>query len=162
MASQLDFQCLKCGSCCKNIIETINGVQRGLILTKKETKLFPAEIVTPQYAIGITKPTRIVFYQMKTNPCPYLNAKNECRIYDNRPLICRSFPVMADYISSKCQAFSCRKPGQVYQDIYPMAKMKEASNKITMYVAANFGKNLKAGTKEWEYDLATKKWISRK
>jgi len=43
-----------------------------------------------------------------------------------------------------------------------MAKMKEASNKITMYVAANFGKNLKAGTKEWEYDLATKKWISRK
>lgn len=162
MASRSDFQCLKCGSCCRNTVETINGIQRGIILTKKETVLFPPETVTQQYAIGPAKKRKIVFYQMKVAPCPHLDNENKCRIYEKRPLICKSFPIMAGCISSKCKAFSYRKPGQTYQDIYPMSEMREASNKISRYITLKFGKDLMAGAQEWEFDLATKRWILRK
>ena len=132
------------------------------MLTKKETALFESKDVAPQFAIVPIEQKRIVFYQMKTSPCPHLNSQNKCRIYEKRPLICRSFPIMADYISSRCKVFSKRKPGQIYQDVYPMIEMKEASKKISRYVMENFGKELKTGVQEWEYDLASRKWILRK
>jgi Fe-S-cluster containining protein len=132
------------------------------MLTKNETELFPAEAIAPQYAVGTVNQKKIILYQMKVGPCPKLSPENKCQIYEKRPLICRSFPIMADYISSKCKAFSYRKPGQIYQDIYPMTEMKEANAKISRFVEAKIKKASKTGMREWEYDLASKKWILRK
>jgi hypothetical protein len=43
-----------------------------------------------------------------------------------------------------------------------MAEMRDANARISRYVETKFGKDLKAGVQEWEYDLASKKWILRK
>jgi Fe-S-cluster containining protein len=131
------------------------------MLTAKERELFPPETVLPQYAVGTSAPTIIVFYQMKLAQCPHLDERTGCRIYHKRPLICRAFPLMAGNISRRCKVFSNRKVGQVYQDIFPMAESKKANEKINRYITNNYKQYFKKGVKEWEYDLATGKWVLR-
>jgi Fe-S-cluster containining protein len=156
-----DFECLKCGTCCRTIVESIGSVTRGLMLTSKERALFPAESILPQFALGLSKPKIIVFYQMTLAQCPHLDEQSGCKIYEKRPLICRAFPLMANHISSRCKVFNKRKVGQVYQDIYPMVESKKANEKIDRYIKTNFNEYLRKGFNEWEYDLSTKTWIPR-
>lgn len=67
------------------------GMLQGLCLTKEEAKEFDPKFIMPYIAIGDKEPTTIVYYQLILADCPHLNEKNECKIYEKRPLIC-SFP----------------------------------------------------------------------
>lgn len=70
----------------------------GLSLKLEEFKLFPPEIVSPQFGVGTRtslKPRHILSYQLNVNVCPHLTEDNNCRIYNNRPLSCRAFPLIS-------------------------------------------------------------------
>jgi hypothetical protein len=74
--TESDFNCLKCGTCCRNILEDINGRMSGLILTPKESELFPCEVVSPKMAIGMNEPKIILLNQLNSNNCPHISEKS--------------------------------------------------------------------------------------
>src|SRR3972149_8581906 len=155
----IDFKCLKCGTCCKNLLEDFDdGLRRGLVLTAKETKLFPAEIISPKMAIGVNTPKIILQYQLNANNCPHINEKNECKIYNNRPLMCRAFPYESGTVSNKCKVFHDVKIGEPVDTEISYIEM-EASEKLNRHTLNLFQKEYGNGMKLWEYDLATKKWL---
>ena len=155
----LDFECQRCGLCCRSLIDDKNGFKRGLPLTEKEVTLFSKDLISPKMAIGITEPDNVILYQLNVNVCPYINEKNECNKYERRPLMCQAFPVVAGAISNRCRVFSYRKVGVSYSDPYPMKKQLEASNKFSRYLQKLIKKQYRKGLKVWEYDLAKNHWV---
>ena len=161
MSAKGDFECLQCSKCCRSILETSGGVTRGLALTEREAKIFPPEIVSPKLAVGVSEPSVVILYQLNVTVCPYVNDYNQCSRYEERPLICRSFPIVGGAISNRCRIFSYRKPGVVYAEPFNMDKQMEASRKLNTYTRNRISKHYQKGLKIWEYDIATKKWISK-
>jgi len=161
LGETLEFECLRCGSCCKSLIETKDGFKRGLPLTEKEVSLFSKELVSPKLGIGIAKPNIVILFQLNVNVCPFINDKNECKKYESRPLMCRSFPVVAGDLSNRCRVFSYRKVGVSYNDLYPMTKQLEASSKFTIYLQNRIKKYYRESLKVWEYDLSISKWVCK-
>lgn len=154
-----EFECLQCATCCRNLLETRNGKISGITLTENEAKLFPSNIVSPKLSLGMNSPEIIIMYQLNVKCCPNVNEKNLCQVYENRPLICRSFPVISGAISNKCKMFSYRKPGLTYDEPYTMNRQIEASAKLDKYIENRIKRHFKKGIKLWEYDLATNRWF---
>jgi Fe-S-cluster containining protein len=154
-----DFHCLKCSTCCRNLLENKDGVLRGLPLTDDEAKRFSAEVLAPKVAAGVDKPEIVILYQLKVNCCPNLNSRNECQIYEKRPLICQSFPIVAGAISNRCRVFNYRKPGVTYDEPYSMSAQLDASGRFEKYVQSTLRKNIRKSLRIWEYDLNSKKWV---
>ena len=159
MIRQADFECSRCATCCRNLVEESSGIQRGLPLTSEEKELFSPENVAPKLGIGVESPKNVVLFQLTTNCCPHLNHQNHCGIYSKRPLMCRSFPIVAGAISNRCKIFSYRKPGVPYQETYKMTQQVEASNRLEKYIEKQLMKHLAKGVKLWEFDLKKKSWI---
>jgi Fe-S-cluster containining protein len=155
-----DFECLRCGTCCQTILQSDDGVVRGLPLMEKETALFSANAVSPRLAVGVKEPETVVLWQLNTNVCPHLGESNCCQKYATRPLICRSFPIVAGAISNRCKVFSYRKPGVSYKEPYTMTGQVEASDKLTNYIKTCLKRHSKKGLKMWEYNLTTNKWVN--
>lgn len=154
-----EFECLRCASCCRNLLESKDGIQGGLPLTDKEASLFPNALVSPKLGVGTKEPEEVVLYQLDIMCCPYVNEKNECQIYSKRPLMCQSFPIVAGAISNRCKTFGYRKPGITYTEPYSMERQVEASEKLEKYVANRIKKHCSKVIRIWEYDLVTKKWL---
>ena len=155
------FQCKKCGTCCRNLLEHIRGIRKGLLLTAKEVSLFPSKMISHSLAIGTEKRKKVIFYQLNANTCPHIDNKNECLIYDKRPLMCKAFPYELGNFSNKCTVFRNRKVGQFYSGFMPSESQIDVSEKMNRYVRNCLKRYFKKGMKSWEYDLATKKWILR-
>lgn len=96
------FECQKTGECCKNLI---NEKGFGLMLfeqeavrfsklheEKKGTKPKLKYVMQPD---GKTKTKVILMTQLDEKDCPFLSSKNTCEIYEDRPLVCRAYPVQA-------------------------------------------------------------------
>jgi len=152
------FECKKCGNCCRNLLESFTGVTKGLVLTIKEIKLFPSGMISPKIAIGKRKPKKIINYQLNVNVCPHINERNECKIYDKRPLMCKAFPYESGTFSVKCSVFSHMKTGVICNAEFSVTEI-EASEKLNKHIWNRFHKYFRKGIKAWECDLATKKWI---
>ena len=93
MSNEHTFQCQGCAKCCTNLI--IDD-EAGLLLLPEETHYFPADMISPCQAVGSypgDSKFTIITYQLNRNICPKLN-DNKCTIYENRPITCRSFPVI--------------------------------------------------------------------
>ena len=90
----LKFKCSRCGVCCSNLLSKVedSNIVFGLYLTPKEVKYFPKDLVFPLFRKG----DNIFAYQVGANICPNL-FYNECRIYENRPLGCKTFPLKYTY-----------------------------------------------------------------
>ena len=161
MVEGSEFQCQRCAKCCRNLLESKNDFLRGLPLTEKEAQLFPKEIVSPKLGIGLNEATEIVLYQLNINCCPHINENNECKIYDKRPLMCQSFPIVAGSISNRCIVFHYRKPGLQYAEPFTLIRQVEASEKLEKYNRNRIQKGNKKGLRIWEYNLTTKKWVSK-
>jgi len=155
-----EFECLRCGTCCKTILQTADGVVRGLPLTEKERRLFPPEVVSPRVAVGVEAPETVVLWQLNRNVCLFVGEGNVCQRYEVRPLMCRSFPIVVGAISNKCTVFSYRKPGVAYSEPYTMESQLEADEKLTVYIKKSIKKYSRKGLKMWEYDLATCSWVN--
>ncbi|MCW4009525.1 MAG: YkgJ family cysteine cluster protein [Candidatus Bathyarchaeota archaeon] len=161
MNDPADFECSRCATCCRNLLEDSGKMLRGLPLTEAETQLYPAEIVAPKLGVGITGPDKVILYQLNVNCCPHLNQQNQCKIYAKRPLMCRSFPIVAGAISNRCRMFSYRKPGVTYQEPYTMDSQVKASNKLEKYIEKQIMRHCKRGIRIWEFNLKTKKWVDK-
>jgi hypothetical protein len=75
--------------------------------------------------------------------------------------MCQSFPIVAGAISNRCKAFNYRKPGVTYNEPYTMTQQLQANSKLEKYTRRHLKKNSRRGLRIWEYDLESKKWISK-
>jgi Fe-S-cluster containining protein len=156
-----DFECLQCATCCRNLLETRDGKSSGMTLTDKEASIFQPAIVSPKIALGMSAPEITILYQLNVKCCPNVNEKNMCQIYEKRPLVCQSFPIISGAISNKCKVFSYRKVGLSYSEPYAMIRQLQASEKLDKYIQNRIRKHFKEGIKLWEYDLTTKQWTCK-
>jgi Fe-S-cluster containining protein len=162
MATKPDFECSRCASCCRSLLESNDDkILRGLVLTRSEITLFPASVVLPKLGIGEKTSEHTVLYQLAVESCPHLSSQNECQIYADRPLICRSFPILTGRISSRCRVFSYRKPGGIYAEQFNMKDQLIASEKLEKYTSNQIKKHCRKGSNLWEFDLCSKKWINK-
>jgi Fe-S-cluster containining protein len=114
MASQGSFSCHRCGACCTDLrdrnpspgfAEPAPGVYRqpgsgGLRVFTWETDPFPDERLRPRLvAADADREARIVLaHELAADDCPNYDADTSaCTVYEERPLVCRAFPlVLAD------------------------------------------------------------------
>ncbi|KKK76978.1 hypothetical protein LCGC14_2858250, partial [marine sediment metagenome] len=89
------FECLQCGRCCRDILKNAMGSLKGPYLSPEEAQLFPPDTVSPSIGRGFDIDSITVSrYQINQAHCPQLVEDNQCAIYENRPLVCRRFPLM--------------------------------------------------------------------
>ena len=121
----MKFVCQKCGKCCKNLkasigfegLEIYNKVMsKGLIyflikpedfslgLFEWEKERLEKEAENLNIKLNIKSAT-VVFdvngtaiitsWVLDSDVCPFFDNKNNCRIYDKRPLTCQTFPIIS-------------------------------------------------------------------
>jgi Fe-S-cluster containining protein len=94
MPEELIFECRRCGTCCRDLVQEDKGVLRGLTLLPGEEKVFPEASVMPAVGLGSRPHERgftIIASQLSQETCPQLGA-TDCLIYSARPASCRQFP----------------------------------------------------------------------
>ncbi|MEI6062773.1 MAG: YkgJ family cysteine cluster protein [Bacteroidota bacterium] len=77
--------CLDCGNCCKSLGPRITDADIRRISSSLKIK---ASELSSKY-LRMDEDNDYVFRQM---PCPFLDADNYCKIYENRPRACRDYP----------------------------------------------------------------------
>lgn len=80
-----EIDCLECANCCKTIspIFTNRDVER----IAPTLKMSPGKFT--ETFLRIDEDQDMV---LKSSPCPFLEADNRCRIYEDRPKACREYP----------------------------------------------------------------------
>lgn len=81
------IECQRCGACCSNFT--------GLFIRKAEIR-----VIAKRLKISVKKfkrrynPTHKAthLWRLRGDPCHFLKGKNQCTIYEVRPLTCRAFP----------------------------------------------------------------------
>ncbi|MEM2182389.1 MAG: YkgJ family cysteine cluster protein [Nitrososphaerota archaeon] len=86
--STFTFECTKCGKCC---------YPAGLSLTAKEFQYFLKIISKRERFILTTNPPFLYKFQVGGR-CPFLSENKLCIIYQNRPIVCVSFPLTFEYL----------------------------------------------------------------
>ena len=103
MDKRSDFECNKCGACCKLAVSEYSYTQlkqramRGDKFSEDFVSVFvpfeseeEAKAANPEYfelLNNIVQEDKIYYYY-----CPKLGSDNLCTIYENRPFICKDFP----------------------------------------------------------------------
>lgn len=91
---ETNFECLRCGRCCSNLLVEDRKVLRGLTMLPGEHEQFPQSSVKPAVGVGRRphgKGFRIIVYQLTEDTCPHLD-EGSCSVYSDRPASCRQFP----------------------------------------------------------------------
>jgi Fe-S-cluster containining protein len=153
------FKCTGCAECCKNLV-TLQW--SGLSLFPWEKHLFPSKKVHPHLAYGASpdsKDFRIFLYKYMEQSCEKLEG-NKCTIYDNRPLVCRSYPFRYVQMSR----------GRVFYELAPECPgVKEVNEEYNVkrhypeiYATEEIGLHLThfetMKTHKWEYKTEARKW----
>lgn len=107
------FECTKCGNCCKNLVGSEQDKldltppcyigsgpmvilnQPTLLLHPWEIDLFPIDNVIPLNVLFDIKnnQTIVLNYTLNVKSCPLLDDNGSCKIYNDRPLVCRIYPM---------------------------------------------------------------------
>jgi Fe-S-cluster containining protein len=164
------FDCKKCGFCCRTLLENEkNGMVLGLsLITEEETEMFDPKFIAPFVAIGVKVPTTVIFHQLILSECPHINEKNECMIYEKRPLICRTFPAIPEFnrvvILPKCPQIGRHftSAGKMCPVFIEDDNIEEALKKANIIFLTWNQKCLEKGLRFWIFNLATKKWEIQK
>lgn len=154
----MDFKCEQdCSQCCidREYYPNKKFGKIGVLILPKEKKQieslgkkFGLKVsILPRIGISesaSTKPTKIVAYQMmgkeqNGNTCPFLDTDNSkrsphggylCKIYQNRPLACRAYPLIESNpitLDSKCKF--CQNHGSASSnldsELESLAKIKQ-------------------------------------
>jgi Fe-S-cluster containining protein len=80
-----ETDCLACANCCKTTSPIF--YQRDIERTAKAVKLKPGEFI--QKYLFMDEDGDFV---LKQAPCAFLDAENNCTIYEDRPNACREYP----------------------------------------------------------------------
>jgi Fe-S-cluster containining protein len=120
--------------------------------------LFPEDKVRPHLGRGVSSPTTIFTYQHTENVCIHLH-DNLCKIYDQRPLMCRSFPVkIGEYglrFSPGCMAVmnTLRKSKTMG---FEQPEVKAALEMVERIY--EFHTSFEKDDQKWRYNLASERW----
>ena len=92
------FVCQKCGACCANFgsFGTLPLFFYEKENFEKQAKKLGIKIqfIGENFLLDrISGDAICLNWGMKGNPCPFLDKENECKIYENRGLICKAFPI---------------------------------------------------------------------
>jgi Fe-S-cluster containining protein len=91
---ELVFECRRCGTCCRDLLQEDQGILRGLTLLPGEEEAFVGASVRPAIGRG-RRPYEtgfiIIAHQLLYESCPHLGDP-DCLIYSERPASCRQFP----------------------------------------------------------------------
>ena len=89
------FPCEMCGRCCRqpNIVVLSEEVDRIA-----EAAKIPLHDFITQYIVN-TSDGRLLF--KRTDPCAFLGSDNRCRIWKDRPEVCRDFPYAVSMFMSR-------------------------------------------------------------
>lgn len=95
------FRCHRCGNCCKFVPpqllnDDVKQMSKSLAISKKE--------FCSRYTIMIHNELHL------KRPCPFLEEGNHCRIYTNRPQVCREYPLKPEYYVEKGKIVSLTAP----------------------------------------------------
>ena len=109
----IKFNCQHCGKCCTNLINRDSHGDIGLMILPHEKDLFDKSTIRPcmgfdNYLYSGFNPSYIESYQLSVNTCPHLTSDHRCEIYDKRPTVCRTFPLVIQYPKSKFPAIESR------------------------------------------------------
>ena len=175
--SKLVFKCLQCGHCCKTLLKSDGRITSGLtFFSDEEKELFPKNLVSPATGLGwgATGPKHIIRYQLNSNICPHLDKNNICKIYDDRPLVCRSFPLISigHLGTTIAQASDCNFVENIEEKlgsldiILPITVNKftspeawQAIAKINHLQDSSIMDHLFDAKVLWKFDLKSKKWV---
>jgi Fe-S-cluster containining protein len=80
-----EIDCLHCANCCKTTSPIF--YQTDIERVAKSLRLKPGEFIEKYLRIDEDKD-----YVLKSSPCPFLDAENYCRVYNDRPKACREYP----------------------------------------------------------------------
>lgn len=184
----MDFNCVQdCSKCCieREYYPTTKFGKIGVLILPDEKngieslakKLDLAIVMVPR--IGVSKekfggPTKILAYQLmgiesNGNTCPFLDTEGEgksphggfnCKIYENRPLACRAYPVIESSpvtLDQKCKfCENCASTAtNLNQELESLAKIK-----MKMQTEAPFIWRYATGVGEkMDMDQLDKGWI---
>ena len=103
-----EWQCKNCGDCCKNLIED-NEPDSGIGLFPWEIQYFPKQNIEPFLGFGPSKDEiKVLQYSMKSGKvCPNYTTFG-CKIYNDRPLLCRTYPFVFDPKHGCQKLLSCK------------------------------------------------------
>ena len=103
------FHCEKCTNCCKNLFKE-QEKSFGLTVFDFEAEILKKEAKKKKIALSlgpvnfiadmVSKKAIVLLWSIENKECPFLDNK-ECVIYENRPLVCRAFPVVSTGIHGK-------------------------------------------------------------
>jgi Fe-S-cluster containining protein len=149
-------ECERCGRCCSHL--RTRESEAGLTLFPDEVHLFPSEKVRPHLGKGVQSPDTIFTYQHTENVCIHL-MDNMCGIYEDRPLMCRSFPVkIGEYglrLSPGCKAvLNTLKKSKTMDTEQPEVK---AAIDMTERLY-EFHKSFSELDKKWKYNFTSEQW----
>jgi len=163
-----EFHCVQdCSDCCiyRQYFPSVSYGKIGVLLLPEEKKQIEnlAEIckleitVLPRLGIGFNKksngPRKVIAYQLmgKINGdyCPFLDTESNsrsphggfnCRIYNNRPLSCRAYPVIKEHttnveLDNNCK-FSCQNSIRARKDLLEneLKALKKISDNFDRFV----------------------------
>jgi Fe-S-cluster containining protein len=106
-AKKSPFECQRCGSCCHELVGIFPmwNSEIGMPLFGDEINLFTSNLVLPVIVHGHVNgkifdgtnfvSDSVLMYQLSANDCPHFT-DDGCKIYDQRPAICRAFPLAVD------------------------------------------------------------------
>jgi len=80
-----EIDCLHCANCCKTTSPIF--YQTDIERVAKALRMKPGDFIEKYLRIDEDKD-----YVLKTAPCPFLDADNYCKVYDDRPKACREYP----------------------------------------------------------------------
>lgn len=79
------IDCLHCANCCKTTSPIISSTDIDRISKRLRTK--PSEFIETYLRIDEDGD-----YVFRTAPCPMLDHDNRCKVYNDRPSACRTYP----------------------------------------------------------------------
>ena len=171
------FECVQgCSDCCiyRDYYPSIEYGKIGVLVLPEEKaaierlakKMHVRVRIIPRLAVGRVSPEKIIAYQMMGknddgNLCPFLDTESnersghggfKCKIYSERPLACRAYPVIdATYktatFDSHCQF--CKKFSTTEASTQGLQHEIEALARIKATVTADNGVSI------WRYATAT-------
>lgn len=80
-----EIDCLTCANCCKTTSPIF--YQTDIERAAKAVRMKPGDFIEKYLRVDEDKD-----FVLKSSPCPFLDADNYCKIYEDRPKACREYP----------------------------------------------------------------------
>ena len=116
------IDCLSCANCCKNYSPRFKGPDIKRI--SKVLRLRETDFITTYLRMDEDGD-----YVLQSLPCPFLEANNHCRIYEDRPSDCRRFPYTDEDVLVKRTAITVKNSQFCPITYYVIERLMETTAK---------------------------------